>query len=190
MRQIAGRAVLVLRVCKYGEKVLREKAVAVAAVDESLIKLAGDMIDTMHATKGVGLAAQQVGRTERVCVIDIPEGCDEPEDELFNAPIRMPLSLFNPEIVAVNGAVCDKEGCLSFPGIGGSVVRAHEVVCRYTDENNQPQTIVARGFLARAIQHEVDHLDGILYVDKMTAVEKLRYAPKLKALAKKNGGFR
>lgn len=181
---------MVLRVCKYGEKVLREKAEAVALVDARLRALADDMIETMHAAKGVGLAAQQVGRLEKVCVIDIPEGCDEPEDELFNAPIRMPLKLFNPEIVAVNGTVLDKEGCLSFPGIGGSIVRAHEVVCSYVDEMNNPQTIVARGYLARAIQHEVDHLNGVLYVDKMTAVEKLRYAPKLKALAKKNGGCR
>ncbi len=174
--------------CKYGEKVLREKALAVSAVDEKLRKLADDMVETMHATKGVGLAAQQVGRLEKLCVIDIPEGCDEPEDELFNAPIRMPLKLFNPEIVALDGTVCDKEGCLSFPGIGGTLVRAHQVSCRYTDENNIPQTITARGFLARAIQHELDHLDGILYIDRMTAVERLRFAPKLKALAKKNGG--
>ena len=87
---------MVLKVCKYGEKVLREKASPVAVVTDDLRKTAGDMLETMHKAKGVGLAAQQVGRTERMCVIDIPEGCDEPEDELFNAPIAMPLMLWNP----------------------------------------------------------------------------------------------
>ena len=99
-----------LRVYKYGEKVLREKATPVVVVDDGLRKLAEDMIETMHASKGVGLAAEQVGRLERMCVIDIPEGCEEQEDEMFNAPIAMPLVLFNPEIVAQEGSQRDKEG--------------------------------------------------------------------------------
>ena len=91
MRPIEGRAVLALRVYKYGEKVLREVSSPVAFVDDKLRALADEMVELMHETRGVGLAAQQVGRLERMCVIDIPEGCDEPEDELFNAPIKMPL---------------------------------------------------------------------------------------------------
>ena len=181
---------MVLKICKYGDKVLREKAVPVALVDDTLRKLADDMIDTMHAARGVGLAAEQVGRLERLCVIDIPEGCDEPEDEVFNAPIPMPLKLFNPTIVSLEGSVRDKEGCLSFPNVGGSLTRAAQVTCQYLDENNQPQMITARGFLARALQHEIDHLDGILYIDHMTAVERLSCAAKLKKLAKANGGVR
>lgn len=181
---------MVLKVCKYGEKVLREKASPVAVVTDDLRKTAGDMLETMHKAKGVGLAAQQIGRTERMCVIDIPEGCDEPEDELFNAPIAMPLMLWNPEIVMQEGAVCDKEGCLSFPGVGGSLTRAAQVTVRYLDAENNPQTITARGYLARALQHEIDHLDGILYIDRMSAVERLKYAAKLKKLAKSNGGAR
>lgn len=179
-----------LKVYKYGEKVLREKSAPVAVVDDKLRKLAADMIDTMHAAKGVGLAAEQVGHLEKICVIDIPEGCDEQEDELFNAPIRMPLIMFNPEIVAQDGSVCDKEGCLSFPEVGGSVTRAAQVTCQFLDVENCPQVITARGFLARAIQHEVDHLNGILYIDRMSAVERLKYAMKLKKLAKQNGGNR
>ena len=181
---------LKLKVYRYGEKVLREKATPVAVVDDRLRKLADDMIETMHDAKGVGLAAEQVGRTERMCVIDIPEGCDEPEDEMFNAPIQMPLKLFNPEIVSREGSQRDKEGCLSFPGVGGSLTRAAQVTCQYLDENNMPQMIAARGFLARAIQHEIDHLDGILYIDHMSAVERLTCAAKLKKLAKANGGVR
>jgi len=181
---------MVLDVCKYGEKVLREKAVAVTFVTDELRRLAEDMVDTMHKSRGVGLAAEQVGRLERVCVIDIPEGCDEPDDELFNAPVQMPLVMFNPEIVAMEGSQRDKEGCLSFPGVGGSITRAAQVTCQYLDQENRPQMITARGYLARAVQHEVDHLNGILYVDHMTAVERLAYASKLKKLAKANGGTR
>jgi len=181
---------LILKVYKYGEKVLREKAEPVAVVDDRLRQLADDMIETMHTARGVGLAAEQVGRLEKMCVIDIPEGCEEPDDELFNAPIAMPLKLFNPEIVSVEGSQRDKEGCLSFPAVGGSLTRAAQVTCQYLDEDNRPQVITARGFLARAIQHEIDHLNGILYIDHMSAVERLACAAKLKKLAKANGGVR
>ena len=179
-----------LKVYKYGEAVLRERAQPVAIVTDELRNLAEEMIDTMHKARGVGLAAQQVGRLEQMCVIDIPEGCEEPEDELFNAPVAMPLKLFNPEIIAQEGSQHDKEGCLSFPGIGGSITRAQQVTCQYLDEENRPQIMMARGFLARALQHEIDHLNGILYVDHMSAVERLTYASKLKKLAKENGGVR
>ena len=179
-----------LKVFKYGEKVLREKAVPVVVVDDKLRKLAEDMLETMREAKGVGLAAEQVGHLERVCVIDIPEGCEEREDEIFNAPIAMPLVLFNPEIVAQEGSQRDKEGCLSFPNVGGSLTRAAQVTCQYLDAENRPQMITARGFLARALQHEIDHLNGILYIDHMSAVERLTHAAALKKLAKQNGGVR
>ena len=181
---------MALRIYRYGEKVLREKALPVASVDDSLRSLADEMLDTMRESRGVGLAAQQVGRTERMCVIDIPGGCDDPEDELFNAPIRMPLKMWNPTVLAMEGSQRDKEGCLSFPGIGGSLTRAAQVTVSYLDEDNRPQMITARGFLARALQHEIDHLDGILYVDRMSAVERLSLASKLKKLARQNGGAR
>ena len=181
---------MILKVYKYGERVLREKADPVAVVTDKLRQLTDDMIETMHAARGVGLAAQQVGRTEKLCVIDIPEGCDEPEDEAFNAPIAMPLKLFNPEIVAQEGSQRDKEGCLSFPNVGGTLTRAAQVTCQFLDEDNRPQMITARGYLARAIQHEIDHLNGVLYIDHMSAVERLTYASKLKKLAKANGGVR
>jgi len=181
---------LVLRVYKYGEKVLRERTKSVAVVTDALGKLAADMIETMHQAKGVGLAAPQVGRTERLCVIDVPSECDNAEDAAFNAPIPMPLVLVNPDIVAQEGSVCDKEGCLSFPDIGGKLTRAEQVTVQYLDLENRPQMITVRGYLARAVQHEADHLDGILYIDRMSAVERLAYASKLKKLAAKNGGIR
>lgn len=179
-----------LKIYKYGEKVLREKASNVPVVTDELRALADEMIETMHKAKGVGLAAQQVGHLEKMCVIDIPEGCEEQEDEMFNAPIGMPLVLFNPEIIASEGSQHDKEGCLSFPKIGGSVTRAAQVTCQYLDAENRPQVITARGFLARALQHEIDHLNGILHVDHLSAVERLTFAAKLKKMAKENGGVR
>ncbi len=181
---------MVLKIVKYGEKVLREKSEPVAVVTDALRALAADMVETMHKSRGVGLAAQQIGRLERMCVIDIPDGCEDDDDALFNAPIKMPLVLFNPVILSREGTQCDKEGCLSFPGIGGTVARAHQVTCQYLDIENRPQIINARGFLARALQHEIDHLDGILYIDHLSAVERLSFAGKLKKLAKANGSVR
>ena len=181
---------MVLKVYIYGEKVLREKAKPVGQVTDELRALADDMLDTMHKSRGVGLAAQQVGRTERMCVIDIPDGCDDEEDAIFNAPISMPIVMFNPEILSREGSVRDKEGCLSFPKIGGEITRAAQVTCQSVDETGAPQVITARGYLARAIQHELDHLDGVLYIDHMSAVERLSYAAKLKKLSKANGGTR
>ena len=169
-----------LKIYKYGEPVLREKSEPIAVVTDPLRSLAVDMIATMHAAKGVGLAAQQIGRTERMCVIDIPEGCETEEDEAFNSIVQMPLVLFNPEIISRDGSQFDKEGCLSFPGLGGSVDRAAQVTCQYLDMNNMP----------RALQHEIDHLDGILYVDRLSEDERKSFEPKLKKLSDSNGGVR
>ncbi len=177
-----------LKIRKYGEKVLRTKSQEVPVVTDALRTLADDMLKLMHEAQGVGLAAEQVGRTERLCVIDIPAGCDTVENELFNAPVRMPLVMFNPRIISSEGSQHDKEGCLSFPGVGGEVTRALQVTCQFLDADNNPQMVTARGFLARAIQHETDHLDGVLYIDRMTAMERLLHATRLKKLLKTNGG--
>lgn len=181
---------MTLRIVRYGEKVLREKAEPVPMVTDDLRRLAADMLETMHQARGVGLAAQQVGRLERICVIDIPPGCESDEDAAFNAPIGMPLVLVNPEIVALEGSQHDKEGCLSFPNVGGAVTRAAQVTVQYLDAAGCPQMMTVRGFLARAVQHETDHLDGVLYIDRMSAIERLKAAGKLKKLAKQNGGVR
>ncbi len=181
---------MVLKLYKYGEQILRTKATPVHVVTATQRKLAEDMVETMHKARGVGLAAEQVGRTEQLCVIDVPADCDTEEDAAFNASVPMPLLLWNPQIISSNGSVNDKEGCLSFPGIGGSIVRAEQVTVQYLDVNNHAQIITARGYLARALQHEIDHLNGVLYIDHMTAVERLTFVTKLQKLAKANGGTR
>ena len=180
---------MLLEIVKYGSAVLRETAVPVPAVTPELVRLAEDMLQTMYRAKGVGLAAQQVGRTESVCVIDVPSDCEENDEvKTFNARVKMPLVMFNPVIVSKEGSQEGKEGCLSFPNMGGQVVRADQVTCQYTDIAGRMQIATVRGFLARAVQHETDHLNGILYVDLMSAVDKLALADKLKKLANKNGG--
>ena len=180
---------MLLEIVKYGSAVLREKAVPVPAVTPDLVHLAENMLQTMYHAKGVGLAAQQVGRLESVCVIDVPANCEESEDvKAFNARVKMPRVMFNPVIISKDGTQEGKEGCLSFPNLGGHVVRADQVTCQYTDVAGRMQIITAKGFLARAVQHETDHLNGVLYVDLMSAEDKLALADKLKKLAKKNGG--
>lgn len=180
---------MILDVVKYGDKVLREVARPVPAITPSLLKVAEDMLETMYKTRGVGLAAQQIGRLESMCVIDVPSSCED-NDEIreFNAATEMPLVMFNPVVVATEGSQDGKEGCLSFPNMSAPVVRAAQVTCQYTDVHGMPKIITVKGFLARAVLHETDHLKGVLYVDHLSAVDKLAMAKRLQKLAKKNGG--
>ncbi len=178
---------MVLEVVKYGSGVLREKAHRVPLVTDDLRALVSDMMDTMHAAKGVGLAAEQIGRTESVCVIDVPPGCEDDKSvEEFNAAqVQMPLVMFNPEIVATAGEQSGSEGCLSFPSVGGTVTRPAEVTFQYQDADGRAQMATAKGFLARAVMHETDHLAGVLYVDRMNDSERASVAGRLEKLIKK-----
>ena len=180
---------MLLKIVHYGDKILREKALPVPAVTPALIKLAQDMVETMYKARGVGLAAEQVGRLESLCVIDVPASCEEDDEtRAFNAAVQMPLVMFTPVVISTEGSQCGKEGCLSFPNLGGTVTRPAQVTCQYTDAAGMPQIITVKGFLARAVMHETDHLNGVLYVDHLGAVEKLDMADKLQRMAKKNGG--
>lgn len=181
---------MALSVVKYGSEVLRKKSQFVPVVTDEMVNLAKDMLSTMHATKGVGLAAQQIGRLESVCVIEIPEGCeDDDETEEFNASaVEMPLVMFNPKIISTSGEQEGKEGCLSFPSIGGEVTRPYEVVVQFMDISGAVRMITVRGFLARAVMHETDHLQGVLYIDHMSEEGRKKVEHKLLKLAKKNGG--
>ena len=180
---------MVLPVVKYGDKVLREKAVPVVQVTPELVKLAQDMISTMHKSKGVGLAAEQVGRLESLCVIDVPLECEDDDSvKEFNSRIEMPLVMFNPQILSLTGEQDGKEGCLSFPNMGAPLKRAAETTVQYIDLNGIPQIVTVRGFLARAVQHETDHLQGILYVDRLLPDDRAKIEKKMDSLCKKNGG--
>lgn len=175
-----------LPICTYGNPVLREKAVEVMAVDDDIRALAKEMFETMYQERGVGLAAEQVGRTERMFVIDIPADSDIGDDgQRENPAIEMPLVFINPQITSHSDDIqIGPEGCLSFPEIFANVERWYEVDAEYMDLDGNPKIIHAKGLLARAIQHELDHLDGILLVDRMSHVKKVALGGKLKRLVK------
>ena len=155
-------------------------------IDDSIRTLVNEMFETMYKEQGVGLAAEQVGRTERVFIVDIPAEGDVGEDgKRENPTVEMPLVFINPKITGHTDDVqIGPEGCLSFPEIFANVERWYEVDATYTDRNGIPQTIHAKGLLARAIQHESDHLDGVLLVDRMSHVKKVALGGKLKRLVK------
>lgn len=145
----------ILTIRKEGDPVLREKAVLVPKVTRRVVKLLQDMEETMYAAEGVGLAAPQVGIKERLIVVDVGEG---------------PIHLVNPVILAAEGSVLDAEGCLSIPGVYGYVDRYEKITVEGLDMKGRPRRIEAEGWLARAFQHEIDHLDGVLFIDKATGI--------------------
>ncbi len=143
----------------YPDPFLSTMSLPVTIVDEKVRELVRDMFETMYAANGVGLAAPQVGVGKRVIVVDI-----SPVEETAR-----PIALVNPEIVGKQGQVEGMEGCRSVPGVEGMVCRHESIVLRGKNEHGVPVTIEARGILSRALQHEIDHLDGILFVDKLAA---------------------
>jgi peptide deformylase len=156
----------------YPDPVLRVKCRAVAEIDESIHKLVADMVETMHAAPGIGLAAPQVGVDLRVAVVDLSVGEDAEQSYVF----------INPEIVERRGQETDVEGCLSLPGITDKVERPTHVRIRALDLQGQPFEIEADDWLARAICHELDHLDGVLFVDHLRGLRRERARRQLKKL--------
>lgn len=158
-----------LEILEYPDPRLREVAKPVEKVDARIRKLVEDMAETMYAAPGVGLAATQVGVNERVFIIDIA-GEDEPSD----------LRVFiNAELLELDGTQVWNEGCLSFPGVSEEIKRAETVRVRALDEHGKPFELTAEGLLAVAIQHENDHLNGVLMIDKLSALKKRMMGRKL-----------
>lgn len=166
----------------YGKDVLRHKARPVPSVTKEILTLVRDMLETMHAARGVGLAAEQIGREESVCVIDVPVDAEKPECVAANAIIPMPLVMLNPVIGTTTGQQRNEEGCLSFPDISVPITRPLQATVTYMDLDGKTQTATAQGLLARAILHESDHLNGVLLVDRMSPMQRLSVAGKLKRL--------
>jgi peptide deformylase len=173
-----------LEIRKYGDPVLREKAEPVEKVDERIRTLAQNMIETMRADGGVGLAAQQVGETVAVCVIEVPAEYDADDKGVrFNPDVKMPLVLINPEILeASKETEVRDEGCLSFPGIYAPVRRPVEIKVEFVDLNGKSRTLHLKHFVARVVQHEMDHLHGVLLVDRMGNLKKIALSGQLKRL--------
>ena len=161
------------RIRLYSDPVLREKALAVQEITDVERKLAENMLTTMYASPiGVGLAAPQVGILKRLIVIDLDR--DDPEG--------VPLVLFNPKIHSLAGETIKEEGCLSFPGITADVKRAAKAVVTAQDIDGEPIRIEGKDLLARALQHEIDHLDGILFIDHLSGLRRQLLRGKLRKL--------
>jgi peptide deformylase len=149
-------------ILRYGERPLHAPAAPVTRFDDDLQRLIDDMIETMYAAPGIGLAAPQVGAPLRVFVVDVSVGRD---------PSQL-IVLVNPEFVEREGTQLEEEGCLSVPGFNATVLRAARAVIKGYDRQEQPQTFEGTGLLARAFQHEMDHLDGRLFVDRLRGIKR------------------
>jgi peptide deformylase len=156
-----------LKILEFPDPRLRTKATSIEAVDDDLRALIADMFETMYAAPGIGLAATQVDVHKRLLVADISPDQSEPH------------AFINPEILEKDGVIVSDEGCLSVPGYYEEVERAEHIRLRYLDRNGEAQTMEAEGLLAVCIQHEIDHLDGKLFVDYLSEAKRQRIRKKL-----------
>jgi len=164
----------ILPIIKYGDDVLRRSTAPVTEFDDALQKLIDDMVDTMYAAPGVGLAANQVGVSRRLMVIDLSVGKRPHELHVF----------INAEIVERVGQQIEEEGCLSIPDFTENVTRPERVKVRYLDRNGQSRELWGEGLMARALCHETDHLNGNLFIDHLRGFKKERILKKIQKLAK------
>ena len=168
----------------YGDPVLRKKAEPIAEITDAELQLAEKMLITMYATgNGIGLAATQVGVLKRFLIVDISEVADEEYE---------PVMLFNPEILSAEGEAVAEEGCLSIPNVTADVKRPEKVVIEGINVESEQVRIEADGLLARALQHEIDHLNGVLFIDRLSGLKRQLLAGKLRQiqLAERPGGNR
>ena len=180
---------MILPILEYGDPILRAKGKPIDNIDDRIRELAANMIETMHAANGVGLAAQQVGEALQLTVLDVSVIEDRPstlkvDGKDIDPKAAMPLVLINPEIKLHDATEMGVEGCLSFPEVTGDIERAKSVIVRAQTLEGSTIEIETSGFLARAIQHEGDHLNGILFIDRMNSAAKAALSSRLKRLQK------
>src|SRR5437773_3499525 len=180
---------MILPILEYGAPILRAKGTPIDNIDDRVRELAANMIETMHAANGVGLAAQQVGEALQLTVLDVSLVEDRPstlkvDGKEVDPKAAMPLVLINPEIEVRDATETGVEGCLSFPEITGNIEREKSAIVRAQTLEGGTIEIEATGFLARAIQHEGDHLNGILFIDRMNSAAKAALSSRLKRLQK------
>ena len=178
---------MILPVLKYGHPMLRQKGVRIESITPQIKQLIGDMFETMHAAKGVGLAAQQVGHALQFTVIDVRGVTDRPSTlQLGGKPASvadvMPLVLINPQFKPCGEPVAGPEGSLSFPEMYADITRPESIEVTASNEHGQRLEFRCGGLLARVVQHEYDHLQGILFIDRMTKEDKTELKPQLEEL--------
>lgn len=176
-----------LEIVTYGHPSLRRKGAPIKRIDDDLRQLVQDMLDTMYDANGVGLAAQQVARELQLTVIDVTGAEDRPsrmwvDGREVASKSLMPLVLINPKIEPQGEPDTDTEGCLSFPDISAEITRPARVAVRAIDLQGNPLAFEADGLLSRAVQHEFDHLQGILFIDRMSSATKAGLKGKLKRM--------
>ena len=177
-----------LTIRKYGDPVLRQKGARIEKITPEIRKLVADMFETMYEAHGVGLAAQQVGHAMQLAIIDVRGIKDRPSIMEVNGNAvepeeRMPLVLINPELRVGGEKSTGPEGCLSFPEIFSEITRPAEVEVTATNDKGEEISFRAGGLLSKAVQHEFDHLQGILFIDRMTSESKRELKSELEALA-------
>jgi len=163
---------MVREILIWPDPILKKKASPVAEVNDSVRALVNDMFETMYAADGVGLAAPQIGVLKNVIVLDTTP----------RQPDSKPVAMVNPEIISLEGKMVYTEGCLSIPGEAEEVERAAKVTVKFLDPEGNPQTLVAEGLLAVAIQHETDHLNGTMFVDHLSALKRELIRKRMKRL--------
>jgi peptide deformylase len=179
-----------LPIVHYNDPILRKKGEKITVFDAALLKLANQMAASMHAAEGIGLAAQQVGKALQLCVLDLRPSDADFKWELDGAKppldLFMPMAMANPKITPLAGTdeLIYEEGCLSFPQIRGDIVRPDAITVTYQDENGVPHTLRCDGLLSRCVQHEADHLNGVLFIDRMEKKVRATVEDAIKALAK------
>jgi peptide deformylase len=181
----------ILPIYLFGTEILKKTAKPIESLDDSAVKLMYDMFETMHEANGLGLAATQVGDLRRVITIDIsdvtePNAEGETEDTMHPTSPELPktLALINPEILSEDGRWSMEEGCLSLPNLRGEVERAEKVRVHFRDAEFKEQELFADGLLARVILHELDHLNGKLFVDRISKTKRSMLLPKLRKIRK------
>ena len=180
---------MILEILKFPDPILRAKGKAIGAVPDQIRTLAEDMLETMRAANGVGLAAQQIGQAVQLTVIDVADIEDRPSTMTIGGELQdlhdwMPLVLVNPKIELGKQREVGSEGCLSFPQLTADISRAESVHARARLLDGREIQFEATGLLSRALQHEVDHLHGILFIDRMNSAAKATLAGKLKRMQK------
>ena len=165
---------VILKIVRYGDPVLEKRSIEVDEFDGELQKLVGDMFDTMYAARGLGLAAPQIGVLKRLFVMDCSNGSDAKQKMVF----------INPEIVSTEGEVIGEEGCLSFPGIYLKVARPKRAVATALDSEGKEITVEVADLAARCVSHETDHLDGELFIDRVSAIKRDFIERKVRKLIK------
>lgn len=175
---------MILPIYTFGAEVLRQQTRDLGEDSTSLQELIDNMFDTMHNASGVGLAAPQVGRDERVFVVDLKTSLED-DDEVDTTKLPGPLVFINPSITPLDGPEVEyEEGCLSIPEIREDVIRPESIEVEYLDRSFTPSRLRASGLLARVIQHELDHLDGVLFVDRLSPLKRRLLKRRLREMAK------